>query len=352
MPSSPPIEDVALIAQRLAVLLGAGVPPHAAWRYLDDAATRADEATGVSMSRSSALAGVLRWRTPAARTNHERSVRLTQNVLSATSRAATRGENVSVAILHIAAASRLGAQRHRSEQAWSVLAAAWAVAHDSGAPLASTLRELASSFRDQAQLERDLEVALSGPRATARMVGWMPAVAVLFGAAMGFDTVNTLLFTAPGLICLALGITLMLIGARWSNALVRRAAGSLSHAGLLAQLVAIAMSGGAASERARTLAEAAFSRFVGVGIGGELGDASSVDGVLALSRRAGIPAAELLRSEAQQARLEARSAGQKRAARLSVSLMLPLGLCVLPAFLLLGVVPLMIAVLASTLSAF
>ena len=74
--------------------------------------------------------------------------------------------------------------------------------------------------------------------------------------------------------------------------------------------------------------------------------------MLDLSSRAGVPAAELLRSEAEQLRRDARSAGQRRAATLSVTLMLPLGLCVLPAFMLVGVVPLLISVLSSTLTTF
>ncbi len=262
----------------------------------------------------------------------------------------------------------------RVAEAWLALAAAWAVAQESGAPLAATLRQLANAFRDQAQLERDLAVALSGPRATARMVGLMPAIGVVFGSLMGFDTLNTLLFTMPGLLCLIMGVLLMACGARWSATLVRRAARGVGGEGQLVELTAIAMSGGASTERALRLATDASARY-SASAGGVLREQSAaqradsgpsaratsgsrgggtehavINDVLALSRRAGVPAAELLRSEAQQARLSARSAGQQRAARLAVSLMIPLGLCVLPSFMLLGVVPLLISVLSSTLT--
>jgi tight adherence protein B len=76
----------------------------------------------------------------------------------------------------------------------------------------------------------------------------------------------------------------------------------------------------------------------------------AIDTVLALSRRAGVPAAELLRSEAEQDRRAARTQAQLRAAALGTSLMIPLGLCVLPAFMVLGVAPLMLAVLSSTVT--
>lgn len=360
----PPIEAVASLAQRLAVLLAAGVAPPAAWRYLDEASTDAIAGAHVRGSRSAAPRRLLVVGGGGG-ARDAGAAALTADVLKAAARAGSRGESIAEAIRAavLGAGPQLSApgvrakkqaaepMTQRSAQAWLALAAAWAVAHEAGAPLASTLRELAVTFRDQAQLERDLEVALSGPRATARMVGLMPAIGVLFGALMGFDTVNTLLFTVPGVACLVVGGALMFAGARWSNALVARAAAGRGSTGLLAQLTAIAMAGGASSERARTLAESALERYAASEAqGAHSADAAVIDGVLALSRRAGVPAAELLRSEAQQARLAARSDRQQRAAALAVTLMMPLGLCVLPAFMLLGVVPLLISVLASTLN--
>ena len=74
--------------------------------------------------------------------------------------------------------------------------------------------------------------------------------------------------------------------------------------------------------------------------------------MLALSARAGVPAAALLRAEADEARRDARAAAQKAAAVLGVRLMIPLGVCVLPAFMALGVAPLLIAVISSTVAGF
>jgi tight adherence protein B len=81
-------------------------------------------------------------------------------------------------------------------------------------------------------------------------------------------------------------------------------------------------------------------------------DEAAISGVLALSRAAGVPAADLLRGEADQARRDARSHAQQAAASLATRLMLPLGLCVLPAFMLVGVAPLLLSVLSSTVRGF
>ena len=112
--------------------------------------------------------------------------------------------------------------------------------------------------------------------------------------------------------------------------------------------MAIAVSGGSSLERAaaivrRALAASGMSPTTGM---------VEVDEVLDLARRAGVPAAELLRSEAQESRRIAAAAAERRAVILGVRLMLPLGACILPAFMVLGVVPLLIAVVSSTVVGF
>jgi tight adherence protein B len=327
--SVPPIEEVAAVTQRLAVLLSAGVSPVSAWGYLLPPRDSVPAVTIRTVRRagSPAVGGV---------------DIATTGILRAAARAAARGDSVADAIA--------GQARGETESAWLGLAAAWQVATQAGAPLAGCLRELAASLRDLAQVQRDLEVALAAPRATARLVMVLPVIGIIFGSLMGFDSVHTLFATAPGLICLTGGGALMLAAAGWSRALVRRAAPTEQTPGLRLELMAIAMSGGGSVDRSRALVQAAAERYA-IGPGAASRN-DPIDRVLDLSIRAGVPAAELLRSEAEQLRRDARSAGQHRAATLSVTLMLPLGLCVLPAFMLVGVVPLLISVLSSTLATF
>jgi tight adherence protein B len=113
--------------------------------------------------------------------------------------------------------------------------------------------------------------------------------------------------------------------------------------GLAAELVAIALGGGSSGERAVELVTAAVER-----VGLDLSVSADVWHILDLSRRAGVPAGELLRSEAESSRRAARAEGAARAARLGSLLMIPLGVCVLPAFLVLGVVPMVLSLLSST----
>lgn len=315
------LETVASIVQRLAVLLAAGVAPAAGWGYL------AQDVEG----------GILRTVADAAAAGRPIAPSLVSAVEESRSEHSSSGSG---------SGQRAVGPSGRNEQAWRGLAAAWQVATDAGASLAPSLRQFASSLRDLAQTERDVAVALAGPVATARMVMVLPVIGVLFGLALGFDTLGTLFTTIPGWICLVLGLLLMLLARLWNRRLVSRAQPGVLTPGLELDLMAIAVSGGGSLARATVAVAEAQERF---GIA-TAGDSGAIESVLSLSRRAGVPAAELLRSEAEEVRRAARAEGQRAAATLAVTLMMPLGLCILPAFMLLGVAPLLIAIVSSTIT--
>jgi tight adherence protein B len=219
---------------------------------------------------------------------------------------------------------------------WQEVAAAWRVATTVGAPLAESLRGLAAALRDAQEAADEVKVALAEPAATARLMGWLPLVAVALGGSLGFDTLGVLFGQPLGIAALAAGLALLVAAQRWNAALVRRARAESGIPGLRPELLAIALSGGVSIERARTI----------VGTADAMADAET-EAVLALSRTAGVPAVELLRASAALARHRARVAGRLRAARLSTRLLLPLGVCTLPAFLLLGVAPMLLSVMST-----
>jgi tight adherence protein B len=298
----PSVDDVATITERLAVLLSAGVSPASCWHHL--------------------------------------SVSGENSVLTGAALAARDGESVSSAIAREAALGHA-----ETAGAWRGVACAWYVATECGAPLADSLRDLATSFRSIGEIQRELAVALAGPQATARMVMLLPVVGVLFGMILGFNTLETLFATFPGFGCLVVGTLLMVLGSRWNRRMIHAAEPTDLAPGLAIDLMAIAVTGGGSIDRASEVVENARRRY-------HISEPDSglVAGVLDLAQAAGVPAAELLRNEAALQRRKARSDGQRTSAVLAVRLMIPLGLCVLPAFMLLGVAPLVMAVVSSTFS--
>ncbi|WP_224786120.1 type II secretion system F family protein [Microbacterium caowuchunii] len=288
------------VALRLAVLLQAGVAPAPAWRFLADS-----------------------------------------------------GERDAAEILHVhAAGADLGAAIGSQGVRWQAVGAAWQVATSVGAPLADALRSVASALRDADDCRDEVRVALAEPASTARLMSWLPLVAVLLGLALGFDTLGVLTGTPGGVACLVVGVVLTVLARRWNARLVRSAGPPPGVPGLRAELTAIALSGGVSLERARRLAADALGtaddrpvRAVAVP---DTSEEADLERILGLSRDAGVPAAELLRAAAAIARHRARTDGRMRAARLAASLLLPLGVCVLPAFIVLGVAPMLISILSST----
>lgn len=294
---------------RLAVLLQAGVAPARAWSYLAESGDESAARVCAGMTAGRALDEAIRTAAPAP----------------VQPRRFGRRAVVPSVI-----------------EPWSDVAAAWHVATSVGAPLAGSLRSLSAALRDTREAADDVRVALAEPAATAKIMGWLPLVAVALGLALGFDTFATLLTSPVGIACLLAGGALILAAQRWNAALVKRATSGGRIPGLGAELLAIALSGGVSIDRARHLVHQAT---------GDAPDAGT-DAVLDLSRTAGVPAVELLRASAALARHRARVDGRLRAARLSTRLMLPLGVCTLPAFLLLGVAPMLLSVMGSLPSPF
>lgn len=237
--------------------------------------------------------------------------------------------------------------------AWVDLAAAWEVATTVGAPLAEVLRMLAETLRDAASAADDVRVALAEPAGTARLLLWMPVAGLLLGLALGFDTIGAITRSPIGIACVIAGLGLVLVARGWTGRLLRSARPAPGTPGMRAELVAVALAGGASVERALRLVADATAVGRAAGDGGQNGEAADEGSarlrtVLELSKAAGVPAGELLRASAAQDRHASRVQGRMRAARLSTRLLIPLGVCTLPAFLLLGVAPLLLSVLAST----
>lgn len=282
---------------RLAVLLEAGLPPLAAWSHLGESHPIAARVAGASAPD------------------------LVPSALLEATRDAPHATD------------------------WACVAAAWRVATDAGAPLAATLGRLGEVLVAAEDARREVAVALAGPLATSRVVLALPAVGLLGGMLLGVDTLGVLATTPAGWFCLVAGGVLLLVARRWMRRLVVRARDTDPTPGLGAELAAVAVAGGGSAADALDRVATALAD---AGLPPDPSAASTV----AFAQRAGAPVAALLRAEAREARRDAQAAVRLRIAALGTRLLLPLGLCVLPAFVALGVAPLLLAMIGSTLETF
>lgn len=103
-----------------------------------------------------------------------------------------------------------------------LMAASWALSEDLGCSLAVATATAARLFDDQQQRERAVQVAIAGPRVTMHLLTGLPAAGVGIAALAG--VAPTRLYSGVvGVVALATGAVLLLLGRWWANRLIRRA---------------------------------------------------------------------------------------------------------------------------------
>jgi tight adherence protein B len=241
-----------------------------------------------------------------------------------------------------AAGMPLGPAFRDAPAAWRSAGALVALAAETGAPLATALETASTVARRTAQLHRVVSASMAGPVASARLVLLLPPATALLGWAFGFDVPGVLL-SGAGLALLVAGAALLGGAAVWGRRLITAARRTSWTVGLDLELVGVAVRSGLPVGAARRLAEDAAA-----GAGIELPSPGDLEAVLDFASRAGLPLVGLLTAEADRLRRAAVADTRLRAEALAVRLLLPLGVLVLPAFLLLGALPVGLAVLSST----
>jgi tight adherence protein B len=110
---------------------------------------------------------------------------------------------------------------------WGELAACFDIAEASGCPLADVLTRFAAQLEAEDDAEAARQTALAGPKATARLLTWLPLLGLGLGTLLGVDPVKILLQTPFGMAALAAGVVLTAAGRVWSSQLVRAAGAPL-----------------------------------------------------------------------------------------------------------------------------
>ena len=103
------------------------------------------------------------------------------------------------------------------------LAAVWAAAADSGAPMGEAVGRLAHAARAARARRGEAAAELAGPIASARLLAALPLLGLLLGAGLGADPVAFLTAPGWGRGVLAAGVALDAAGLWWVGRLARAA---------------------------------------------------------------------------------------------------------------------------------
>lgn len=219
------------------------------------------------------------------------------------------------------------------------------VARVVGAPVSLTrerLRDVVEATRDR---EEEIRSSLAGPRLARRIVLTLPVASVGMGVLLGFNPIGVLVETPVGWSFLLGGALLVIIGWRWMARLERQARNVFAAPGLTAEALALAVSGGLPVSVAWRLISGAVPPEC-------LSDAEvlPVVHVVTSSMGFGQPIVPGLRRVADERRRQVHHDGLRTARELGERILVPMGTCLLPAFLLWGVAPVVYAMVTDSLS--
>jgi tight adherence protein B len=207
----------------------------------------------------------------------------------------------------------------------------------SGAPMLDALKSLQAARAQAANTARELVAELAGPKATVKLVTWLPVLVVVLAQCLGFDILGTLATNLIAQLSVAAGVGLLVIANRWSNRMVREATPSeVDPAAGLNLFIALLKSGESLASARRVVDEASYA----------------LHGLLATARQTGAPLITLLDARARSIRDQHATQAKQTLRQLSVRLTIPLGAAVLPALVCLVVIPIFVSLLATPETSF
>jgi tight adherence protein B len=236
---------------------------------------------------------------------------------------------------------RLERMQETQKQQFEVI---WDVAEQSGGPIADAMNNLSRTFAIADRHRRDIELAFAGPRATAKLVNLLPVACLGLAQCFGLNPIGAIATKPLASISFAVGLGLLVLGRFWSRRILAKAKVSETDPAIFIEAIRFALVAGLPITQAVNLTTEIVHRLMP-----EFNLADSIREVNAfaeLNRDRGASLLALLDSASQIRRETQQHLEATKVAKLSVKLMMPLGLITLPAFILCTVAPIAIGLLA------
>lgn len=241
------------------------------------------------------------------------------------------------------------------------------VATQVGAPLAEILNRVADGIAATLETAAKRHTAQVGPKATARLLGVLPLAALGMAQFIGVDVIDMAFRGGINTWVFVVGLALMVAGNLWSTAMIRKATGGLASGldpTLAMDIIAACQQNGVSLTSTLQAVSVAseepdltvVARMLLLGADWDeawaQADAKWVDlaSVLQPAWEEGASPVPLLVRGASRTRAAEIHRALDAAERLGVRLMIPLGVCLLPAFFALGIVPVVVSTIEDLIS--
>ncbi len=225
----------------------------------------------------------------------------------------------------------------------------WRLATSLGGPIVLALNRITEVFDRTQRNQQEVQLAFAGPQSTAKLVMWLPVLALVLSQLVGMNPLGAILGSPLGALSVSIGAGLMVAGRFWTKRLLARALPNPDDAaaidrGAYLDCLLIGLQAGLPLSQARESADLEFESGFQTKPLAESFEA--LDAAAELSRTTGAALTQILLANADAFREKQRFEIASRISKLGVQLMIPLGLAVLPAFVLLAIVPIAVSLLA------
>lgn len=213
-----------------------------------------------------------------------------------------------------------------------------------GAAPTLAMRQLQSLAIDRAAGEAKLRLAAATPRATARLVQWLPVAALMLGQLVGLGSIEILFSSGLAIVSCVIGFAFLLLANILSTRMIAKANEAREDYTIALDAFAMCLSAGLPLSLARDNLERVFERVYEQELPADA--VHEIEQLAKLSSISGAPIERMLRARAAEMRFNLHQERLSKLERLSVRLLVPLAVFVLPAFVFISVIPISISLLS------
>jgi tight adherence protein B len=219
------------------------------------------------------------------------------------------------------------------------------VCQEAGGSPVLALRNLEKIAEQQQENEAKLRMAGTVPKATARLVLLLPLGSSLLGQLLGLGSISVFFESMPALVSLLIGLLLLMAAQAWSQRIMLSANRLQQGDQIVLDAIALCLDAGLPLHQSQDMVLTRYVKFFEVEVSEQT--KSEIAELVHFSHFSGAPIAKLFRNRAEESRRQATHAQNEILERVSIRLLAPLAIFVLPAFVLITVLPISISLITN-----